>query len=39
MQFRSLRPEQQARLDPMITGFNPADMYAAGSGDSVGHQE
>jgi hypothetical protein len=27
--FRSLPPEQQARLDPMITGFNPADMYAA----------
>jgi len=29
MQFRSLTPEQQARFDPMITGFNPADMYAA----------
>jgi hypothetical protein len=29
MQYRSLTPEQQARLDPMITGFNPADMYAA----------
>ena len=28
MQFRSLPPEQQARFDPMITGFNPADMYA-----------
>jgi predicted TIM-barrel fold metal-dependent hydrolase len=27
--YRSLRPEQQARFDPMITGFNPADMYAA----------
>ena len=27
--YRSLTPEQQARLDPMITGFNPADMYAA----------
>ena len=27
--FRSLPPEQQARLDPMITGFNPTDMYAA----------
>jgi hypothetical protein len=26
--YRSLAPEQQARLDPMITGFNPADMYA-----------
>jgi hypothetical protein len=29
MQFRSLSKEQQARLDPMITGFNPTDMYAA----------
>jgi predicted TIM-barrel fold metal-dependent hydrolase len=28
MQYRSLPPEQQRRLDPMITGFNPADMYA-----------
>lgn len=27
--YRSLSAEQQARLDPMITGFNPADMYAA----------
>src|SRR5262245_4005585 len=27
--YKSLPPEQQARLDPMITGFNPADMYAA----------
>jgi hypothetical protein len=27
--FPELNPEQQARLDPMITGFNPADMYAA----------
>jgi len=27
MAFRSLAPELQARLDPMITGFNPADMY------------
>jgi predicted TIM-barrel fold metal-dependent hydrolase len=26
--FRSLSKEQQARFDPMITGFNPADMYA-----------
>jgi hypothetical protein len=25
--FRSLAPTQQARFDPMITGFNPADMY------------
>ena len=29
MQYRGLTKEQQARLDPMITGFNPADMYAA----------
>src|SRR5688572_12500220 len=29
MQYKSLTPQQQARLDPMITGFNPADMYAA----------
>ena len=29
MQYKSLNKEQQARLDPMITGFNPADMYAA----------
>ena len=29
MAYKSLTPEQQARLDPMITGFNPADMYAA----------
>ncbi|MGZ5189984.1 MAG: hypothetical protein ACXWCZ_03135, partial [Flavisolibacter sp.] len=29
MQFRSLPKAQQDRLDPMITGFNPADMYAA----------
>jgi hypothetical protein len=27
MLYRSLTPEQQARFDPMITGFNPADMY------------
>jgi hypothetical protein len=27
--YRSLTPQQQARLDPMITGFNPSDMYAA----------
>jgi Amidohydrolase len=25
--YRSLPKEQQSRLDPMITGFNPADMY------------
>jgi predicted TIM-barrel fold metal-dependent hydrolase len=29
MAYRSLPEEDQARLDPMITGFNPADMYAA----------
>src|SRR5215211_4907017 len=29
MTYRSLPPEQRARFDPMITGFNPADMYAA----------
>jgi predicted TIM-barrel fold metal-dependent hydrolase len=29
MAYKSLPPEQQARLDPMIIGFNPADMYAA----------
>jgi hypothetical protein len=29
MTYRSLTPQQQARFDPMITGFNPADMYAA----------
>ena len=28
MQYKSLTSAQQARLDPMITGFNPADMYA-----------
>jgi hypothetical protein len=25
--YRSLTPAEQARFDPMITGFNPADMY------------
>jgi hypothetical protein len=25
--YRSLTTEEQARFDPMITGFNPADMY------------
>jgi predicted TIM-barrel fold metal-dependent hydrolase len=29
MVYRSLTKEEQARFDPMITGFNPADMYAA----------
>jgi predicted TIM-barrel fold metal-dependent hydrolase len=28
-QYLKLKPEQRKRLDPMITGFNPADMYAA----------
>jgi predicted TIM-barrel fold metal-dependent hydrolase len=27
--YNSLSPELQARFDPMITGFNPTDMYAA----------
>jgi hypothetical protein len=26
--YRSLSKTEQARFDPMITGFNPADMYA-----------
>ena len=29
MAYKSLSPEQQNRIDPMITGFNPTDMYAA----------
>ncbi len=29
MAYKSLPKEQQARFDPMITGFNPNDMYAA----------
>ena len=29
MAYKSLTKEQQARFDPMITGFNPTDMYAA----------
>jgi predicted TIM-barrel fold metal-dependent hydrolase len=28
MAYRSLSKEEQGRFDPMITGFNPADMYA-----------
>lgn len=28
-EFKSLTPEEQARFDPMITGFDPSDMYAA----------
>ena len=27
-QYLSLSPAERARFDPMITGFNPADMYA-----------
>src|SRR4029079_17903488 len=26
--YKALAPAEQARFDPMITGFNPADMYA-----------
>ena len=29
MQYLSLTDEEKKRFDPMITGFNPADMYAA----------
>ena len=29
MAYKSLTKQQQARFDPMINGFNPADMYAA----------
>ena len=29
MAYRSLSREERRRFDPMITGFNPADMYAA----------
>jgi hypothetical protein len=28
MAYRSLSPAEQTRVDPMITGFNPTDMYA-----------
>jgi len=28
MAYKSLSKDEQARFDPMITGFNPADMYA-----------
>ena len=28
MAYRSLSKQEQARFDPMITGFNPTDMYA-----------
>ncbi len=27
--YLSLTPQEQQRFDPMITGFNPSDMYAA----------
>jgi hypothetical protein len=30
MAFRSLSPKDQARIEPMITGFNPTDIYAVG---------
>jgi len=29
MAYKSLSEEEKARFDPMITGFNPTDMYAA----------
>lgn len=29
MAYKSLPPAQRLRFDPMITGFNPTDMYAA----------
>lgn len=29
MAYRALPPADRARFDPMITGFNPTDMYAA----------
>lgn len=29
MQYLSLTDDEKKRFDPMITGFNPADMYAA----------
>jgi len=29
MQYRSLSEKDRLRFDPMITGFNPTDMYAA----------
>jgi hypothetical protein len=29
MTYKSLTKAERSRLDPMITGFNPADMYAA----------
>src|SRR5262245_9350390 len=29
MAYKSLTQDEQGRFDPMITGFNPTDMYAA----------
>jgi len=29
MAYKALPPKDQAHFDPMITGFNPGDMYAA----------
>ena len=29
MAYKSLSKQEQTRFDPMITGFNPTDMYAA----------
>uniref|UniRef100_Q02BV9 Amidohydrolase 2 n=1 Tax=Solibacter usitatus (strain Ellin6076) TaxID=234267 RepID=Q02BV9_SOLUE len=29
MAYKSLTKQEQSRFDPMITGFNPTDMYAA----------
>jgi hypothetical protein len=29
MAYKSLTKDEQGRFDPMITGFNPSDMYAA----------
>ncbi len=34
-EYLSLPPKDRARLDPMITGFNPADMYAVDHIDRV----
>ena len=27
MEYKSLTPDEQQRFDPLISGFNPADMY------------
>src|SRR5947207_10111902 len=29
MSYKSLSKDEQSRFDPMVTGFNPTDMYAA----------